>query len=1046
MSIASFAVKKKAVTYFATFLIAVGGLVAYFGLGQLEDPEYTVKTANIVTHYPGASPKEVELEVTDRIELKIQELKELKWVESYSRAGVSYVKVEIQSTFWGDSLFQVWDHLRKKLREVESQLPPGAGRPQINDDFGDVFGFQLALVGDGFDPRLLEKAGKELKREISLVPGVARVDLWGVQEQLIYLDVQETQLAELGLSDESIINTLKQQNLVVDAGRVDLESNRFRIAPTGQFESPEDIANLVIRPSTLDTAQAELSPNAAWERGQLIRISDIGSIRRGYREPPVNMMVFNGEPAIGISITNRPGVNIVEMGQAIDARLEQLRPLFPIGIEWHKVHWQSDVVAESVDAFLINFAQAVGIVLVVLTLAMGWRMGVVIGSALIVTVLGTFLLMGIMGIDLHRMSLGALVIALGMMVDNAIVVAEGVVVRLQQGMERVEAAIESATQPAGPLFGATIIAVMAFYPIYASPESTGEYCEALFLVVAIALLVSWLVSLTFTPIQCIDMLKAPKTSGAEGGDPYRRGLYGKFRRFLQSAIRFRVFTLAAVVGLLVVSVLGFGNVRQMFFPPSAMPKFMIDYYAPEGTRIETVSAQLRRAQERLNADERVDAVTAYIGSGPPRFYLPVEPEEPNQAYGQLIVNVHDATEIPGLIAELTPWVAEAFPDALVPVRQYGLGPGKTWKFELRVVGPALADTEELRLQADKLLTIVEESPYFGIGRIDWMNRTQKLVPEYNTERGRLAAVTRDDIASTTKRAYDGKDVGLYREGDDLIPIVLRHVGEERANIENMPFLQVKPTLQTTTLPLAQVIDEVGTQWEDPMVRRRDRRRTIKVQANAAFGETMPSLLANVQGELQEVKMPPGFYWEWGGEIEDQADAQAALVPGIVPAMVIIIFLLVNQFNSFRPMIIMMLTIPFVLIGITAALLLLDIPFGFMTLLGAMSLAGMMIKNAIVLLDQVQIELKAGKNHYDAMVDSAVMRLRPVLLAAGTTILGVIPLLQDVFWQSMAVAIMGGLAVGTVLTMVILPVLYVIFYRASPSSGVAGPTAGAPAGA
>jgi len=1036
MSIAGWAVEKKTVTYFATFLLAVGGLAAFFSLGQLEDPEFTVKTANIITAYPGASPEEVELEVTDRIELKIQELKELKWVESYSRAGQSFVKVEIRPTFWSDRLPQVWDHLRRKVREVEKQLPPGAGRPQILDDAGDVFGFQLALVGDGFDPRQLEKAAKELKREISLVPGVARVDLWGVQEKVVYLDVRETQLSELGLSDQSIADTLKQQNLVVDAGKVDLETNRYRIAPTGQFRSPQDIASLVIRPSTLDTAQAQRSPNPAWESGQLIRISDIGSIRRGYKEPPGNIMNFsylapNGEaitqPAIGISITNRSGVNIVDVGTAIDRRLDEIKPLFPIGIEWHKVHWQSDIVSESIDAFLINFAEAVGIVLVVLTLAMGWRMGVIIGGALIVTVLGTFMIMAMMKIDLHRISLGALVIALGMMVDNAIVVAEGMAVRLQQGMNRVQAAIESATQPAWPLLGATVIAVVAFYPIAGSPESTGEYCFSLAVVVGISLLMSWLVSLTFTPVLCIDMVKAPKAD-AEGGDPYRRGFYGKFRTVLERAIRLRVFTLAGAVGLLVISVMAFGGVRQEFFPPSAMPKFMIDFYAPEGTRIEEVAGQLRLTEEKLREDPRVTNVTAYIGSGPPRFYLPVEPEEPNQAYGQLIVNVHDFKEIDGLIEEMEPWTKQAFPGALVPVRKYGLGPGKTWKFEIRVTGPAVADPGELRKQAAKFEDILLASPYTGIARLDWMNMTQKVVPEYNSERGRLAAVTRDDIAGTTKRAYDGREIGLYREGDDLIPIVLRHIGDERVNVENLSFLQVKPALQTETLPLAQVLDGVGTQWENPIIRRRDRRRTIKVQANAVYGQTMPSLLANVEPELHKVELPPGYSWEWSGEIEDTIDSQAALVPGIIPALVILVFILVAQFNAFRPMLIMVATIPFVVIGISAALLALNIPFGFMTLLGVMSLAGMMIKNAIVLLDQVEIELEAGKSRYDAMVDSAVMRLRPVVLAAGTTVLGVAPLLQDGFWQSMAMAIMGGLTVGTILTMILLPVLYALFYR------------------
>ncbi len=1033
MSLAQIAIEKRAVTYFTVFLLIVAGTASFFSLGQLEDPEFSVKNAVITTTYPGASPEEVELEVTDRIELALQELPQLKWIESYSRAGVSTIKVEIKAEYWSDRLPQVWDELRGKVRDVEAQLPPGAGRPDVSDDFGDVFGFQLALTGDGFSYAEMEEYAKELKKEISVVEGIARVDLWGVQQRVIYVDVAQSQLAELGLTDSTIGATLRQQNMVVDAGSADLQDKRFRIAPTGTFASPEDIGGLTLRPGIRDqfgniiaTADAEGKRNKG-SADELIRIEDIGRVRSDYRDPPAQLMRFNGQPALGISITNAAAVNVVTVGRAVDQRLAEIIPHLPVGIEVHYVHWMSDIVDEAVNDFLISFAQAIGIVLVVLALFMGVRMGLIIGSALILTILATFILLAVFGIDLQRMCLGALIIAMGMMVDNAIVVADGVAVRLQKGMDRTQAAIEAASQPAWPLLGATVIAVMAFYPIFASTEGAGEYCRTLFTVVAIALLASWVISMTMTPLQCLDMLPTPKASAADA-DPFRGGFFRKYRRFLATAIRFRLITIGIMIVLLVAAIIGFGNVKQLFFPASSMQKLMVDFWLPEGSRIQDVAANLTIAEKKIMADERVESVTAYIGSGPPRFYLPVDPEYPYQSYGQLIVNVSDYREIDGLIEELTPWFANTFPNAQVPLRKYGVGPSNTWQFELRISGPAVADPAVLRKLADQGQAILERSPLAATPRINWRERVQKIVPHYNQERARWSAVTREDVASATQRAFDGRTVGLYREGDDLIPIVLRHVEEERANVGALETLQVLPAGSTQTLPLAQVTDGILPAWEDPLIWRRDRRRTVTLQANPVPGVTFPTLQASVIDELEAIELPPGYTMVWGGEYEDTVDSQASLIPGIVPAGIIMLFLIVALFNALRPLLVLLLTIPFALIGITTGLLTFDVPFGFVALLGAMSLAGMMIKNGIVLLDEININLALGKTPYDSVMDSATSRLRPIALAAATTVLGVIPLLQDAFWIGLSVTIMVGLSFGTILTLVLLPTFYCSLYR------------------
>lgn len=1020
MSLASAAVEKSAITWFTVVLIFVAGIGSFFSLGQLEDPEFTVKTAVITTQYPGASPEEVELEVTDRIEIALQELNQLDYVASWSSAGQSVVAVEIKTAYWSERLPQVWDELRRKIRDVSSSLPPGVGEPIISDDFGDVFGFQIAMIGDGYTYAELEKYAKDLKKELSIVENVARVDLWGVQERVIYLDVSQNQLAELGLSDASIENTLRQQNMVVDAGSVDVQAKRYRVSPTGEFTSPQDIGDLLIRPSPLDSLQSGQS-------SELTRIQDIGTVYSGYREPPFTQMRFNGQPALGISITNSAGVNVVTVGQAIDKRLEELVPLLPIGIEVRRVHWMSDIVDEAVNNFLVSFAQAVGIVLIILSLVMGWRMGVVIGTSLILTILASFVFMAVIGIDLQRMSLGALIIALGMMVDNAIVVADGMVVRLQQGMERKLAAIESADLPAWPLLGATFIAVMAFYPIFASTEGAGEYCRTLFSVVAISLIVSWVISVTVTPLLCIALVPDPE-EGAEHHDPYGTGFYMWFRGVLANAIRFRWITLGGMAALLVVAMIGFGNVSNIFFPDSSMTKFMIDVFAPEGTRIQQVAADLEVAEQKLIADERVENVTAFIGAGPPRFYLPVDPESPNQSYAQLIVNVHDYREIDDLIGELEPWLKENLPDALVGIRKYGVGPSNTWKFEARISGPAVAEAGVLRSLAEQGLAALRNNPLAGPVRTDWRDPIQRLEPVYSQDRGRWAAVSRDDIAKATKRAYDGRNIGLYREGDDLLSIVLRHTEEERLDIDSFDVLQVQPGMSSASVPLSQVIEELKLPWEDPIIGRRDRRRTITVQANPAQGVTLTQLRNSVLADFEAIEMPPGYKLEWGGEYEDTVKSQAALIPGMIPTAAVILFIIVFLFNAFKPPIVILLTIPFALIGITFGLLTFSIPFGFVALLGAMSLAGMMIKNAVVLLDQVNINLADGMRSYDAIVEAAVSRLRPVMLAAATTVFGVIPLLQDVFWIGLSVTLMAGLTFGSILTMVIVPVLYATVFR------------------
>jgi multidrug efflux pump subunit AcrB len=1021
VSLARAAVENSAVTYFVAVVILLAGVASFFQLGQLEDPTFTIKQAVIITPYPGADPEEVELEVTDRLELALQQLPQLDYLESYSMAGLSVIKANLEPSYSSEDVPQIWDELRRKVRDTQPALPPGSLGSTVNDTIGDVFGHLVAMVGDGFSYAELASYAKELKKELSLVEGVSRVEFWGIQDERVYLNSTQTQLSLLGISEATIGRILSTQNVVVDGGHVDVQDRRLRISPTGEFDSIRDIESLTINPSLVDARQ-----QGATGTSELIRIRDLGEVTRGYADPPGTLMRYNGVPAIALAISNVPGVNVVTMGERVDERLRELTGSLPIGIELNRVHWQSNVIDDSVSSFLISFAQAVGIVIVVLTIGMGWRLASIIGLALVATILASFLLMSILDIDLQRMSLGALIIALGMMVDNAIVVADGFKVRLEQGMDRKQAAIESASTPSMPLLGATVVAVMAFYPIYASPEDAGEYCATLFSVVAISLLVSWLISVTLTPVQCMDMLPDPDLSKVDR-DPYGGRLFGAFRSTVEGAIRMRWLTIGVMVVLLVLSLYGFGFVKQLFFPDSSMAKFMIDVWEPEGTRIERTAEDLALIEARLLQDDRVESVATFVGAGPPRFYLPVQPELRNPAYGQLIVNVADYRDIDALAAEYSAWARGALPDALVPVRKFGVGPSNAWKFEARISGPANADPDILRGLADEVLAVLRGSPLAGLSQTNWRQRVVRIVPTYNEERARYAGVSRTDVARATKQAYDGRRVGTYREGDELIPIVLRFAENERRRVGGLETLQVQPSNSTTAVPLAQVTDGVELTWEDPVIVRRDRRRTITVQANPIQGVTLPSLSAQVDAKIEQIELPPGYRLEWGGEAESSSDAQQSLVPGVLPAVVVMAIIVVALFNAYRPPLVIALVLPFVVIGITAGLLVSGAAFGFVALLGAMSLAGMMIKNAIVLLDQVDINLAEGKAPYDALIEAAVSRLSPVVLAAATTVLGVIPLLQDPFWIGLAVTVMAGLTFGTVVTMVLVPVLYATLY-------------------
>ncbi|NGX62133.1 MAG: Multidrug resistance protein MexB [Chlamydiae bacterium] len=671
-----YALTHRIVVYFVVILLVLGGAISFFTLPQLEDPIFTIKTATILTSYPGASPEEVELEVTDRLEQAVQQLTQVKDIYSISRAGESYIKVNIKQQYWSDRLPQVWDELRKKIHDVQPKLPPGVETSRVMDDFGFVYGFLLSVTGDGFSYKELEEYAKVIRKELSLIKGVSRVELWGVQDQVVYLDISEQQFSELSLTPQTVQQTLEKQNMVVNSGFVDEGGKRLRIAPTGEFTSPEEIGELILRPAAEDVISnlmlqrregatfEEVAKEIEKESTNLIRLKDVTQVRQGYKDPPRTIMQFDGSGSIGIQIAGADDANIVDVGNRLDETLRMIESHLPVGIEMHKISWQSDLVDESVNGFFINLTEAILIVILVLIIPSGLRMGLIIGSNLVLTILGTFIFMAMLDIQLQRMSLGALIIALGMMVDNSIVVADAIAVRLRQGKDKFEAAYESALQNALPLFAATLIAVLTFYPIFASKEDAGEYCRSLFQVVAISLLLSWVVAMFITPLQCLDWMKVKAPEG-EQKEEFNRPIFRIFRKVVVALVKVRFLTLLVLGALLISSLFGFQFVSQMFFPDSTRPQMMIDFWKPAGTSIQQVAKELKILEEKIVEDPLAKSVSAFMGGGPPRFYLPVDPEKNYSNYGQLIVNFDSYKDVYPFVENLLPWADEHLPGSMI---------------------------------------------------------------------------------------------------------------------------------------------------------------------------------------------------------------------------------------------------------------------------------------------------------------------------------------------------------------------------------------------
>ena len=1011
MDFARYFIQYRTSSWLFAAILLLGGVVSYLGLGRLEDPQFTLKQALVITQYPGASPTQVEEEVTYPLENVIQQLPYVKHVTSVSTAGLSQLMVEMHDTYRAKELKQIWDELRHKITDLQPQLPPGVKTPQVKDDFGDVYGILYAVIGDGFSDDELRDYVDFLRRELVLVPSVGKVAVGGVQQEQVIVEISRPRLTALGIAPQTLAALLQSQNMVANAGSIKVGPDRLRIYPTGEFQSVSELESLIIS-----------SPDSK----ELIYLGDVARVYRENAETPAQLLRFGGENALTLGVSFSRGVNVVEAGEQIRQRLTELEYNRPLGIELHTIYNQPDEVAQSVSGFIINLAEAVLIVIVVLLIFMGLRSGILIGLILLLTVLGTFIFMRAMQIELQRVSLGALIIALGMLVDNAIVITEGILIGMQRRLKLTDAASLIVKQTQWPLLGATVIAIAAFAPIGLSSDATGEFAGSLFWVLLVSLLLSWVTAITLTPFFASMLFKDSKqiNSASEQNDTalYQGVIFTLYRKLLTAALRYRALTYGLTVVLLVSAVLGFSKVKQVFFPPSNTPIFLVDLWQPEGTDIRQSAEDAVQLMNYLLAQPGVSHVTSTSGRGAERFMLTYQPEKNFSAYSQLIVRADSLAQLPGIMQQTRDYISGQLPRLQYKLLRLEVGPSTPAKIEARFSG---ADPDVLRNLAAQAKAILQADGRAVSIRDNWRERTKVIRPHFNEAMARRAGISKQDIDDVLLTAMAGRTVGIYRDGTHLLPIVARSPLAERDNLDALYDLQVYSNKLQRYVPITQVVTGFDLVWEDAQIQRRDRKRTVTVMADHdnLTDDTAAALLARVKADIEAISLPTGCFLNWGGEFEAQQKAQSALFSSLPLGYLFMFIITVLLFNSLRSALVIWACVPLAIIGVSFGLLLLGAPFGFIALLGFLSLSGMLVKNCIVLVEQINLELSEGKAAFNAVFDSAVSRVRPVSMAAITTILGMIPLLGDVFFASLAVVIMFGLGFATVLTLVFMPVLY-----------------------
>ncbi|MEM7689018.1 MAG: efflux RND transporter permease subunit [Pseudomonadota bacterium] len=1017
MDIAAFSIRNRLIMGIVIALSLFAGWTAYQSMPRFEDPEFTIRTAKIFTFYPGGSPEEVAREVSAPLEEALQDMPEVEEIRSESSAGKSEITVDIEYSASPDkdALQGVWNKLRNKVRDTSRELPPGAQPSVVFDDFGDVFGIYYVLTGKGYSMPELRHYAKLLRQDMLSVDGVGKVEIDGEQDEVIYVEIPRQKGAALGTTTSAIFEQLSTQNTVVGGGSVEVDGKRLVITPSGDIDSVAAISNLLVSSS----------------EGRVVQLSDIATVTRGLREPASFLTYWDGEPSIVLGVAAVSGSNVVDVAQRLEAKLVQLEGQRPVGMELNEFYNQGEVVDKSVSDFVVNVIVALLIVIGALVVFMGVKSGLVIGIGLLLTIAATLGTMYLSDIPMHRISLGALIIALGMLVDNAIVVADGILTGCQKGRKIIEIASDVVKQSIWPLLGGTLVGILAFAPIGLAPGSTAEFTGDLFWVILISLLYSWIFAITITPFLCSILFKSIEDQCAESG-PIKTGsektggLMERFKRLITVLVGQRILTLGAAAGVFAVSVFGFGFVTSGFFPASTTPQMVVDYWLPEGTDIVQTNEDMLELTEYIRTLDGVEDVHTIVGKGTLRYMLIYSFESENSSYGQLLVKLDDYGRLDTLIPQVQQYIDANFSRAQGKVWRFVLGPGGGSKIEATFSGP---DPDVLRTLADQAKEVYHADGGAIAIKDDWRQRVPEIEPVYSEVKGRRAGVSRADLGEALARNYSGQQVGVYRENDDLIPILARAPENERLNVADIGSVQViNPA--GASVPIEQITDGINTIFRDSRLRRIDNVWSIKAQADPAPGVIAGDLQARVEGPVERIELPPGYSLKWDGEKGSSAEANenlASVIPLGFGAMILVTIIL---FNALRQPLVIWSVVPLALVGVVFGLLVMDVPFEFMAILGVLSLAGLLIKNAIVLVDQIDLEIAEGKPRMDALVDSAASRVRPVLLGSGTTVLGVIPLFTDAFFKSMAVVLVFGLTFATALTLLLIPVVYAAVFGIS----------------
>lgn len=1019
MTLTRWAIENNRVTWVLLAVIVIAGLQAFNNMPRAYDPGFIIRTAQVVTYFPGAAAERVEALVSSPIEEVVKELPELDFVRSESRAGVSIVSVNIRESY--TDMRPIWDNLRRKVDSVAPELPDGVTQPEVNDDFGDVYGIVVGLTGEGFSFKELDIIADEVKAVFLQIPDTAKVEILGVQEERIFLEYNNARLADLGLSPGLLTQILEERNIVVSGGSFKLGDERISLEPSGNFESMAEIGATLLRlPGT----------------NQLFQLRDVAQLNRSYVDPPESLVRVNGEPAIAIAIAMRDGGNNIKLGAAVKDALADFHQRYPIGIDFQLVSFSPQEVDDKVKGFVLNLLQAVAVVSLVMLVTLGLRTGLVVSSLIPITMLLSIIIMSALSIGLDQISLAALIIALGMLVDNGIVMSESIMVQMERGKSAVQAAIDSASELRTPLLTASLTTAAAFLPIYLAESSVGEFTASLFKVVTITLLSSWLVALTVVPLLCVRFIRV-KSASASGSSRIQR----VYRRFLTLLLGHRTLTLVATLLVLIIALRAFEFVPKLFFPPSDRAYFTVEFKLPTGTNIDRtqrivseVEDYLQGSRAERDSDGAILNWVSYVGSGGPRFVLSHNPVPSAPGFALMVVNVASPVAIAGIRRDIEAYVEDRYPDLDLKTRLIENGPAVENPVEVRLSG---SDSSRLFFAVDALKKQLQDMGGLRNVSDNWGQRQKKLEVRIDQARAVRAGITNQDIAVSMQAGLSGIQLTEYREGEDVIPVVLRSKTSTLHDVNKVSSLSVYNQSSGQAVPLRQVAD-VQLVWDVARVYRRNGVRTVAIGAQLDPGVTAADRMAILIPWLEEQRAVWGAEVgiELGGESESSGDANKAIADKLPVAGFIILLLLVGQFNSMRKSLVILTTIPLGLIGVVVSLLVGQSFFGFMTLLGVVSLAGIVINNAIVLLERIALERSAGLSHFDAIIAAAAQRSRPIVLTTATTVLGLLPLYLGggEMWEPMALAIMGGLLFSTVLTLGVVPVLYAALYgvRSEPA--------------